>query len=211
MQFESLSLFLSWYRKLREDFEPPAHCDEVPGSVVQLVANAAGFVSLMQGGQVFSWGDPRHQSLARSVADDDATPADQPGEVKALGGLAITKIAAGGWMAAALSEDGALYLWGSSTPGRDGQLFVLRGLESDELALVTLPSAEDQDILDVSLGENHVAVVTRGGDVFVAGENKDEQLGSSTTDAFCSDWIHIKQFDRARAALCGPKCTLVWA
>jgi alpha-tubulin suppressor-like RCC1 family protein len=211
IQFDSLSLFLSWYRDLRGDFESPAQCDEVPGSVVQLIANTAGFVLLMQGGQVYSWGDPRHQSLARSVADGKCTPADHPGEIEALGGLFITKISAGGWLAAALSEDGALYLWGASTPGRDGQLDMLRGLEPDELALVVLPNAEDQDILDFSVGENHIVVVIRGGHVFVAGENKDGQLGSSTSNAFCPDWVRIQQFDRARAVMCGPKCSFVWA
>ncbi|KAF1821032.1 RCC1/BLIP-II [Dissoconium aciculare CBS 342.82] len=211
VQFPSLSSFLCWYRGMLEDFTPPTHYNELLGSALELVANTAGFVLLMQSGQVYTWGDPRHQSLARSVADQDACPADQPGEVIALGGLQIAKIAAGGWMAAALCRDGALYLWGANTPGRDGQLEVLRGLGPDEVALVQLTDSEDQDVIRVSIGENHVAVITQSGAVFVAGENRDGQLGLQISDVFHPGWVQVPRFRRAREVLCGPKCTIVWA
>jgi alpha-tubulin suppressor-like RCC1 family protein len=210
VHFPSLPSFLRWYRGMREDFTPPTHYNELLGSAIELVANTAGFVLLMQSGQVYTWGDPRHQSLARSVADQDSSPANQPGEVTALGGLQIVKIAAGGWMAAALCQDGALYLWGANTPGRDGQLEALRGLGPGEVALVQLTDAEDQDVINVSIGENHVAVTTESGMIFVVGENRDGQLGLQISDVFRPGWVQVTQFRRAREVLCGPKCTFVW-
>ncbi|KAK3066860.1 hypothetical protein LTR53_016610, partial [Teratosphaeriaceae sp. CCFEE 6253] len=106
-EFATLASFRRWY----EDPSDPANYPEkhhmLGGRPAQLLAGTASFLLLMEDGAVHSWGDPRYGSLGRPIGDG----AEKPGVVDALGGLKIFKIAAGGWMSAAVSEDGAGYLW----------------------------------------------------------------------------------------------------
>ncbi|KAK0923906.1 hypothetical protein LTR91_007372 [Friedmanniomyces endolithicus] len=117
-EFTNLEKFLAWYRDPSDAESYPDKHHMLAGRPKQLLANMSSFLLLMEGGEVYSWGDARYQSLGRSVVGEGATAADMPGVVEALGGLRIAKLATCGWLSAALSEDSALYLWGAAT--RDG-------------------------------------------------------------------------------------------
>ncbi|KAK6395877.1 hypothetical protein LTR81_026021 [Elasticomyces elasticus] len=169
-EFNTLDRFLAWYRDPSDsDCYPDKH-HMLPGRPAQLLANTASFVLLLESGDVHTWGDPRHQSLGRAINGEGSKKADEPGSVEALGGLKITKIAAGGWMSAAISEDGALYLWGAAgAPGHDRSIKCLREAGAGEVALVELlASAHDEplDVIGVAIGDAHVAVATTDGRLF---------------------------------------------
>ncbi|KAK5678911.1 hypothetical protein LTS10_008566 [Elasticomyces elasticus] len=175
-EFNTLDRFLAWYRDPSDsDCYPDKH-HMLPGRPTQLLANTASFVLLLESGDVHSWGDPRHQSLGRTINGEGAKKADEPGSVEALGGLKITKIASGGWMSAAISEDGALYLWGAAgAPGHDRSIGCVREAGAGEVALVELlASAHDEplDVIGVAIGDAHVAVATTDGRLFVTGPKR---------------------------------------
>lgn len=99
-------------------------------------------------------------------------PADKPGLVTALESLPtgpISKIAAGGYMLAALTAGNDLYLWG----GRPGRKTIPADVADEPEPFVI----DEQDIADVAVGESHLIVLTTEGRVFVVGENKNGQLG----------------------------------
>ncbi|KAI5202134.1 RCC1/BLIP-II protein [Aureobasidium subglaciale] len=174
LEFTSFAKFREWFDDEVNDLHGPSANHTVPGRVAQLVANVTGFVCLTQNGNVYSWGDARHSSLGRSVAE---TEARYPGLVGSLGGVQIKKVASDGWITAALSDDGAVYLFGTGTPGTEQSISCLRELESTQAALVEIEGkGEPLDFLDVAVGDGHVLLLVQDGRVFAAGDNRNGQL-----------------------------------
>ncbi|KAJ0124947.1 hypothetical protein J7T55_006290 [Diaporthe amygdali] len=137
----------------------------------QVVAYETGFAALTHTGQVYTLGDERYSAcLGRETSP--ASPADEPGLVTALQDLPtgpIAKISAGGYILAALTTGNDLYLWGGH-PGR-------KTVPADITDEPTPIDIEEKDIVDVTVGETHIIVLTTEGDVFVIGENGNGQLG----------------------------------
>ncbi|KAK4635040.1 hypothetical protein CLAFUW4_01920 [Fulvia fulva] len=190
VEFENVQSFKQWFEDpSAEQNYPPSH-HMLPGRPKQLVANHGTFVLLMDGGEVYSWGDARYQTLARPVTGEGSTPADKPGAVEALGGLHIDKIASGGWLGAALSRDGALYIWGNTTPGSTEPLHALESASESGVALVELPSGDGEapDVLDMAVGDNHIAVIAEDHQVYVTGDNRHGQLGLASAQSWLPSW-----------------------
>ena len=216
VQFNSLEEFLIWYQDPSGvKIDAATQHFMMQGRPKQLVANTATFMVLMEGGEVCTWGDPRYQSLGRSISGEgeDVVLAERPGIVEALGGLKIEKIASGGWMCAALSADNALYIWGTGTPGTDQTIKFLRDAEAGEVVLVEIAneSGEPLDITDVGIGDNHMAVIAEEKRLFVIGDNTNGQLGQDTDRKFLDTWTEVSVSSKAfQRIVCGPKATFVW-
>ncbi|KAI4739503.1 RCC1/BLIP-II protein [Aureobasidium sp. EXF-12298] len=206
LEFTSFDKFRQWFDDEVNDLHGPTFSHTVPVRVAQLVANVTGFVCLTQDGNVYTWGDARHSSLGRSVAE---TEAKSPGLVESLAGIQIKKIAADGWMTAALSEDGAAYLFGTGTPGTRHSLSCLDGLNSMEAALVEIEEdGEPLDFLDVAVGDGHVLLLAQDNRVFAAGDNRNGQLGlGQKASSYAKDWLEVIIPDQHRcvAVFAGPK------
>lgn len=214
-EFVSFDKFKKWHMDPSDAQNYPAEHHMLPGRPKQLLANGANFILLMEDGEVYTWGDPRFRTLARPIAGPDAVPADKPGVVEALGGLKIASIQCGpsvGWLASALSEDGALYLWGTPTPG-DGVIRCLDEAGPGEVALVEIQSgtdAEPADIVSAGVGRNHVAVVTDGGYLFVVGDNGNGQLGFGRERSFVQEWTRVPPLHGVHRVVAGPKATFAF-
>ncbi|KAL8366051.1 hypothetical protein RB595_004707 [Gaeumannomyces hyphopodioides] len=144
--------------------------------VVQLVAYDVGFAALSAAGSVWTWGDDRYPGcLARPVTDNQS--AQTAGLVTDLEDLPtgkIKRIAAGGYLLAALTTGGDLYCWG----GHPGRKAIIDDSSEDMLSgPVPIVVDEDADVADVAVGESHLIVLTDRGGVFVIGENTNGQLG----------------------------------
>lgn len=210
LQFLSIDEVFHWYHSPSSADNPPDTQTFLPGQPTQLVAGIGTFFLLMKDGSLYSWGDPRYRSLGREICNEE--PADRPCLVDALGGLDIVRVVAGGWMGAALSKDGAAYVWGSSMPGMDhGTMKVLSdAAEAGEVSLIEIEGSEKGalDALDVAVGDGHVAVVVEGGRLFVCGENGNGQLGlGDSAPEFVGDWTEIMSESRFQAVVCGPRAT----
>lgn len=135
------------------------------------MAYETGFAALTRTGDVYTLGDERYSAcLGRETSP--ASPADEPGLVTALKDLPtgpISKIAAGGYVLAAVTTGNDLYIWG----GHPGRKTVPADISDDP----TPVDIEENDIADVAVGESHIIVLTTHGDVFVIGENGNGQLG----------------------------------
>ncbi|KAI0806387.1 regulator of chromosome condensation 1/beta-lactamase-inhibitor protein II [Xylaria sp. FL0064] len=158
--------------------------------IIQLVAYETGLVALARDGKVWTWGDERYSStLGREVTisryeDPDfvvvllckaLTPlsrAENPGLVEDLQDLPsgkIKKIAAAGYTVLALTEGHDLYAWG----GHPARQPLIESLSGDPSPV----DVEENDILDFSVGETHLLVLTTSGNVYTIGENTNGQLG----------------------------------
>lgn len=212
-EFDNLERFFMWYEDPSGEGNYPGEHHMLPGRPKQLLANTATFLLLMEDGEVYSWGDPRHQSLGRPIVGDGAAPADKPGMVEAVGGLRIRKLASDGWLSAALSEDGALYLWGAGMPGADKSIKCLREAGAGEVALVDLPGegGEPLDVIDVAVGDGHVAAVAADHRLYVVGDNRNGQLGLGSEEDFFEDWTVTALSGDIHRVVCGPKATFAFA
>ncbi|KAI1745423.1 regulator of chromosome condensation 1/beta-lactamase-inhibitor protein II [Xylaria scruposa] len=142
--------------------------------IIQLVAFETGFVALSRDGKVWTWGDERYSAtLGREITA--ASPAEKPGLVEDLENLPsgkIKRIEAGGYTMLALTEGHDLYGWG----GHPARRPIFDTLSSSPSPV----DVEENDILDCSVGETHMIVLTTDGDVYVIGENTNGQLGVPT-------------------------------
>ncbi|ROW06516.1 hypothetical protein VMCG_04358 [Cytospora schulzeri] len=198
-QYRSLADLLDGHHQQTQSLTGVPKCQQV-------VAYDAGFAALTVTGDVYSWGDERYAAcLGRDVSAEDV-PADQPALVTALQDLPtgpISKIAAGGYMLAALTSGNDLYLWG----GHPGRKAIVADVADEPMPM----DIDGRDIADVAIGESHLVVLTVDGDVFVIGDNTNGQLG--LPDRSVVSWTQVK-LDlqggrRAVGVAAGPKSTLI--
>ncbi|GAB7349158.1 hypothetical protein MBLNU459_g8097t1 [Dothideomycetes sp. NU459] len=212
-EYDSFSGFASWYVHPSASAHYPSRHHMIPGKLKQLVSNATTFTCLMEAGEVYTWGDARHRSLGRNTVGEDSVAADKAGLLEALAGVKISKVSGGGWITAAISADGAAYLWGATTPGTDTSIRGINGLGETEVALVEIagPDGEPLDVLDVAVGAGHVVVLVETGRVFVCGENANGQLGLGSRKGFYEDWTEVNPTvgSQCLAVFAGPKYTLL--
>lgn len=214
VEFPSIDHFKIWYSDPLSTIRYPH--TRLSASIKQLTANATTFVCLMSTGEVYTWGDARHRSLGRNTVGENTTTAEEPGLVDALGGVKVVKVSAGGWMTAALSEDGAVYLWGTSTPGSKKAIRVLETLEPTEVALLEIldddgETEEPVDFKDVAVGDGHVVLLTDNGKLYSGGENTNGQLGMGQEKAYLEEWkpVSIDEQGHCNAVWSGPRCTII--
>ncbi|KAK4155085.1 E3 ubiquitin-protein ligase HERC2 [Chaetomidium leptoderma] len=169
---QTLKQYPSIRNLLSNDNTTPSHTFPNLPDITQLVAYDTGFAALSATGQVRTWGDERYTAcLGREPTDD--SPAQTPSLVTDLDDLPtgpITKLAAGGYLLAALTAGHDLYCWG----GHAGRAPFLGPDLSDTPAPVVI---DDKDIADVAVGEAHMLVLTIEGEVYVIGDNANGQLG----------------------------------
>lgn len=152
--------------------------------VTVLTATATSFNVLTGDHKVQTMGDARYPDLLGRTLSN-ATEAASFKIVSALDGIPIRKIVAGSWMVAALSMENDLYVWGHALPQspakRDyvGLSKLLNAVnengEREEVHLVEI--ADGADIKDVAVGDEHIVVLTIGGQVWGFGSNEYGQLG----------------------------------
>ncbi|ROW12878.1 hypothetical protein VPNG_04660 [Cytospora leucostoma] len=183
----------------------------------QLVSYSTGFAALtLPIGDVYTWGDERYGAcLGRDISSSASTSsADQPGLVTALQDLPtgpVRKVAAGGYVLAALTAGDDLYLWGGggggSQPG--GRKGVPAGMVGDEPTPVDL---DGRDIADVAIGDSHLVVLTTEGEVFVVGHNGNGQLGLPG-DKYAESWTRVElglqDGRRAVGVAAGPRNSFI--
>lgn len=183
---------------------PSPSFPELP-TFTQVVAYETGFAALTTAGSVYTWGDERYGAcLGRHVSDDN--PSDKPGLVTALENLPtgpISKVAAGGYMLAALTAGNDVYLWG----GHPGRKTIPTDVTDEPEPFVV----DEQDIADVAVGEAHLIVLTTEGNVFVIGENGNGQLGlpMDSAESWSPVELDLRDNRRAVGVAAGPRNSFI--
>ncbi|KAJ8117322.1 hypothetical protein OPT61_g1442 [Boeremia exigua] len=181
---------------------------------IQLAVNATTATALDQNGKVHTRTiDPRYPAcLGRPYT---GTSVFEP--VPYLSETRITQISSGGYMTAAISEDGELFLWGQANPGTEYNLGVMHGLDTNtepaegKGTLVWGESEQDEDVkclniqingvegsaYAVAVGFGHILVAARNerGDrvVLAAGCGDEGQLGLGKTCEFLPEFAEVTE------------------
>jgi regulator of chromosome condensation len=71
------------------------------------------------------------------------------------------------------------------------------------------------DVVDVAVGDHHIAALSEDGRVFTVGEGTNGQLGTGTVE-FAEEWVEcefegLEQHGRPVGVHCGPRNTFVLA
>lgn len=173
--------------------------------MVSLLASATSFTALTATREVLTFGSALHpQSLGRDPTISN--PADSPCAIPFLGGIPIAKIAAGGWIGAAVSEDQDLYIWGGRA-GEEKRMHALPKLSDDEtVRLVDINGGVD--IVEIGVGSGHVIALTAEGEVWAAGDGECGQLGTEER-RFEGDWVRVRGEWEGKGTVVGLGCG-VW-
>jgi hypothetical protein len=197
----------------------PAPPTIVSSKPVQFRTNSTTATMLDGSGQVLTaTRDPRYpRCLGRP---HERTDVFKP--VPYLSETRITKIASGGYMTAAVSSEGELFIWGQACPGSVGELAVLSGNdafvksqrgskktgvsadeEQDDMVkcLTVLIDGQDAHVYDVVVGHGHILVAAQvqadnGGVrrvVFAGGENGRGQLGCMAGESFVPGFVEVSK------------------
>lgn len=164
--------------------------------ITQLVAYATGFAALTAAdSQVWTWGDERYAAcLGRELSEPSSALNSIPGfvapdvvaDLSDLPTGPITKLAAGGYVIAALTAGNDLYVWGHASRAAAAGLSGL-GVTDEPMPIII----EDHDIADVAVGEGHVLVLTTSSEVIVIGSNSNGQLGLGSAVKEVESWTKV--------------------
>lgn len=114
------------------------------------------------------------------MSQPECRPAERPHIVEDLPDPTdkICKVVAGGYTVGALTEEGHLYAWGMQTPGHAAsEKQAIAGLSVVPNYQSIPEEGEDEDVADASFGDYHALALTKEGNVYVIGSNKNGQLG----------------------------------
>ncbi|USP80658.1 hypothetical protein yc1106_07932 [Curvularia clavata] len=163
----------------------------------QWVSNATTTTLLDTHGRVWtSSADTRYQSCLGRPYDGRS----DLGAIPYLSETHITRVVSGGYMSAALSADGELFIWGQACPGSAEGIDIFNGNTRGVISTTGINAEDDQDefvkclnvridgheaqVHHVAIGHGHVLVAAESGygsakkrAVFAAGDNSMGQLG----------------------------------
>lgn len=199
-----IQLFSSFQSLLSCEPATATHFIRTP--LISLLASATSFTALTATREVLTFGSALHpQSLGRDPTVSGS--ADSPCAIPFLGGIPIAKIAVGGWIGAAVSEDRDLYIWGGRA-GEERRMHALPKLADDEtVRLVDINGGVD--IAQVGVGSGHVIALTAEGEIWAAGNGEYGQLGNGER-RHEEDWVRIRGQWEGKGKVVGLGCG-VWS
>ncbi|KAM3614716.1 uncharacterized protein V6R79_018418 [Siganus canaliculatus] len=141
----------------------------LPEKIVQVTAGGMHTVCLSDSGNVYTFGCNDEGALGRSTTEENSETL--PGKV-ALDGK-VVQVSAGDSHTAALTDDGAVYLWGAFRDN-NGVIGLLVPHETSKTP-VKVPIQET--VVKIASGNDHLAMVTQAGNLFTLGTGEQGQLG----------------------------------
>ncbi|XP_074130227.1 putative E3 ubiquitin-protein ligase HERC6 isoform X2 [Sminthopsis crassicaudata] len=173
--------------------------------IIQVSCGHYHSIALTQGGKVFSWGDNDHGQLG--LGKNFPSQAS-PQWVKSLDGIPLAQVAAGGSHSFALSLSGTSYGWGRN---KEGQL-ALSGKNASEKSYKphSIGELQRHNVIYISCGDEHTAILTQDGKVLTFGSNNSGQLGHGLISRTRGPQI-IESADLFSQIACGSHHTLAYA
>ena len=154
----------------------------LPDNVIGVTADTQTSFAVTSDGKLFGWGENSFGQLLIGTDNGDGTfvPTDDkvlsPVELDVPGNVVDVK--AGARWVAALTDDGDVYLWGPNDEGPSGGLDGDPAAETDATFYPTkLDALDDQNIVEIQSGPNHILFRADDGKVYALGLNSDGRLG----------------------------------
>ncbi|XP_029010160.1 probable E3 ubiquitin-protein ligase HERC3 isoform X2 [Betta splendens] len=141
-------------------------------AVSQVACGSQHSLALTKDGRVYTWGQGSRGQLGMGTRRLGASP---PQHLRALSGIPLVQIAAGGEQSFCLSVSGAVFSWGRNHRGQLGL-----GDTTDRDVPVAVHYLDMKKTVSVSCGEDHTVALTKDGAVFTFGSGRHGQLGHNS-------------------------------
>ncbi|XP_071491070.1 LOW QUALITY PROTEIN: probable E3 ubiquitin-protein ligase HERC4 [Diadema antillarum] len=138
--------------------------------VVKVCCGELHSMALSRDGRVFTWGDNTYGQLG--IGSSGSSLVDRPTELTSLKGVPIVRIACGGSHSFALTVSGSVFSWGKNDFGQLGL-----GNREHKYFPTLLRNLRSQLVRYVACGQDHTALLTLDGGVFLFGQGSEGQLG----------------------------------
>ncbi|XP_051559166.1 probable E3 ubiquitin-protein ligase HERC4 [Myxocyprinus asiaticus] len=173
-------------------------CDR---QVTQVACGNQHSIALIRDGQLLVWGENSHGQLGLGK-EERSTLSPQP--LKSLCGIPLAQISAGGDHSFALSLSGVVFGWGKNNAGQLGL-----GDITNKYTPTCVKSLNQKKTVFISCGEEHTAILTKGGFVFTCGSGRFGQLGhNSLRDEYHPRLIAELMGSKVSQIACGQHHTL---
>ncbi|XP_047486162.1 probable E3 ubiquitin-protein ligase HERC4 isoform X1 [Penaeus chinensis] len=166
--------------------------------VIQVACGSSHTLALTSGGELYAWGSNLSGQLGLGHREG---PQKDPILIKALLGVPLVHITAGGQHSAALTQAGFLLTWGSNKYGQLGFSANKDDLYCNVPTPVPNLATYSEPLRYVSVGEGHTAVLDAHGKLFTFGYGRYGQLGHGNCDDL--------SVPRTVLDLCGSKVSQV--
>ncbi|ETK87467.1 hypothetical protein F441_08252 [Phytophthora nicotianae CJ01A1] len=161
-------------------------------NIIQVGSGQRFFASVMEDGNLFTWGDSSGGRLGYTIADGDSRRVSTPQRVFALQQHTIIQVSCGAFHTLVTDLNGHVFAWGSNSRGQLG--FLSPGTPST--AVVTPSVVGDlrgMYMSSVACGEYHSLALSSDGRVFSWGCNKYGKLGRAAEGLL--DMVQPRQID----------------
>eukprot|EP00057_Strongylocentrotus_purpuratus_P007783 XP_011662257.1 PREDICTED: probable E3 ubiquitin-protein ligase HERC4 [Strongylocentrotus purpuratus] len=137
---------------------------------VKVCCGSLHSMALTRDGRLFSWGDNTYGQLGIGTLVTNYT--DRPTELTSLRGVPLVRVACGGFHSFALTISGSVFGWGKNDVGQLGL-----GNKENKSYPTLLRNMRSQMVKHIACGQDHTAMLTADGGVFLFGQGSEGQLG----------------------------------
>ncbi|XP_061107093.1 probable E3 ubiquitin-protein ligase HERC3 [Conger conger] len=171
--------------------------------VIQVACGDHHTIALSRDGQLFTWGKNSNGQLGQGEVGPSSQP---PKRLFSLSGIPLAMITAGGDQSFALSVSGAVFAWGKNSAGQLGV-----GDKEDIHVPTIVKSLNLKRTVFISCGDEHTAILTKGGLVFTFGSGEYGQLGHNSNKEELQPRLVAELWgSRVTQIACGRHHTLVY-
>lgn len=142
--------------------------EQVSGKIVDMFAGGMHTICITENGEVYTFGCNDEGALGRDTGEEGSE--FNPGKVELP--EKVVQVSGGDSHSAALTETGAVYIWGTFRDGNGPFGLTLDGLKKLPY-LLPVPAT----VLQISSGNDHLTMLTDGGDIYTVGCGEQGQLG----------------------------------
>ena len=161
----------------------------------QVLCGGHHTAALTEHGRLYTWGFDDDGRLGHGAPGHQFSPK----VVEALRGKTVTQIACGCWHSAALTDEGAVYTWGSCKSGQLGQAHK-NSVPTPRVVLQGVGGG----IRLVACGTAHTAALTHQGELYTWGKHDDGRLGYETKqDQTTPRVVSVLRGRHVRQVVCG--------
>ncbi|KAG7510417.1 serine serine/threonine-protein kinase Nek9 [Solea senegalensis] len=175
-------------------------------SAQQVCAGESHFAVVTVEKELYTWADIQGGAkMVGQLGHGDQASYRQPKRLDKLQGKAVRQVACGADFTACITDEDQMYMFGSDYYGCIG---VESMLGSEVLEPVLLEFFEERPVRQVSCGDNHVVVLTHGGEIYSWGCGEYGRLGLECEDDFSSPMqVEVPKGATISSVCCGSDGT----
>ncbi|CAL1543886.1 unnamed protein product, partial [Lymnaea stagnalis] len=150
-------------------------------SPMQVATGHSHFAAITFEKELYTWANPQGGvNMVGQLGHGDTAAYKAPRRVDSLLGVSIQQVACGEDFTLCVSDNGALYAFGSDYYGCLGS----EGDEEEVLSPVLVDYFTDHPVQEVACGDAHVVALTRYGDIYTWGSGEYGKLGLGSEDDY---------------------------